>query len=147
MSLAVLCLDFLLWLELRQWWTEIKVIETRLQIAIGKEYRKLVVESDSMVAIKYIYFGCSSQHPHFRLVGSIQTLPASCLETLTTHVLSEANQIADMFAKHGLYLHESNTIFYSLPTSVVDAFKAGFVGISFLEVSSFFFWSCCPLSL
>lgn len=81
--------------------SEIKTILTGVKIAISKGFNKLVIESDSMVAVKYVWSGCSSQHPYFHLISSLKSLATSGSEVDILHILREANQVADGFAKHG----------------------------------------------
>lgn len=43
----------------------IKTILMGLQIVLCKGFLRIVVESDSMLAVKFIQIGCFSQHPYF----------------------------------------------------------------------------------
>ncbi|PNX75801.1 ribonuclease H, partial [Trifolium pratense] len=73
-----------------------------LQVAIGKGFQKILIESDSLAAINIIAGGCSISHPCFGLVNDIKNKATQVTEVRFMHMFREANQVADALAKFGL---------------------------------------------
>jgi len=70
-----------------------------------------VVESDFQVVVSLLNNDCPSYHPCFPLIKSI--LNQNRLKCILTwsHILWEANQIADSLTKFGLSIDSSTRIF------------------------------------
>lgn len=69
------------------------------------------MESDSMIAVKFLQTGCFLQYPQFRLIDSIRSLMSPCLKSSICHILRQDNQVSPGFAKHGLSLVSYSHIF------------------------------------
>ena len=70
-----------------------------LEIAVGKGYKKVLVETDSLLAIKEIEKGYSSLCEWGNIVCDICLSLAQCDEGLVGHVKREANSLAHNLAK------------------------------------------------
>nr|KYP65965.1 Putative ribonuclease H protein At1g65750 family [Cajanus cajan] len=89
---------------------------------------RVMVESDSSLEIRLILEGCSSAHPCSTLVQEIVELTRQVNFVSFTHILREADKVADFLAKYKLPLGEVMTIFNSPPEflhSLLDADKSG----------------------
>lgn len=86
-----------------------------IKLARINGYSRVMLGSDSLVAIKFIRDGCSSLYPSFNLVKKIQDLLRSEGDWTIVHTLREGNQVADSFAKFCLILVSCSRIFRSTP--------------------------------
>lgn len=89
-----------------------------------------------MSTVWFVKDGCSSRHPFFNLISYIQDLllleRGFCLE----HVLREANQVADSFAKNDLSLDNCSRFFPCISYVASNALRADLMGICFPRVSN-----------
>lgn len=83
---------------------ELIAIFNGLQIAFRKGYRRIIVESDSQVALKLLSDGCSPSHPCHMLIYAIKEIFGKLEEVHSCHIAREGNSVADAFAKYGLTL-------------------------------------------
>jgi len=72
-----------------------------LKLASKKGFSDLIVESDSLVAIKLLTGSCSTNHSSNQLVCNIGQL-ADQRSLVWHHVFWGVNQVADSLAKYGL---------------------------------------------
>lgn len=116
---------------------EILAISMGLNLARLKGFRKLEIETDSLAAVRFIKAGCSSRHPLFNLVSGIQDLLRMEGSCCINHVLREANQVADSFAKFGLSLDNCSRFFSCLPPFASLATRVDGMGTVFPRVFNF----------
>lgn len=83
----------------------------------------MVIESDSLSAIRLINEGCSSIHPLCILIREVQSLLKLEKEFFLGHILREANSLADCFAKNGMSLVKCSKTFYSIPSFAVNTLR------------------------
>lgn len=104
-----------------------------LQLARARGLDKIMVETDSMAAVRLIRMDCSPIHPNISLIKEIQDLMNPKKFCRIDHVMREANKVADDFAKHGLLmsLDSSICIFENIPLFVDGAFGADCTGTVF----------------
>nr|KYP45881.1 Putative ribonuclease H protein At1g65750 family [Cajanus cajan] len=76
----------------------------------------IIIESDSALAVKFLNEGCSREHPYYSLVNHIVRMAGDFPSIDCTHVLREANQVADGFAKFELSISEGMLCFDSPPS-------------------------------
>ncbi|TKY44918.1 putative ribonuclease H protein [Spatholobus suberectus] len=88
---------------------ELRDIYHVLRLALARGFNRIVIESDSLLAISLISQGCACQHSSRQLAQ----------EVTWNHVLREVNSVADSFARFGLSLDNDVRIFVS-PLSFVD---------------------------
>nr|KYP30980.1 Retrovirus-related Pol polyprotein LINE-1 [Cajanus cajan] len=74
-----------------------------------------LIESDSEIAVKLLNEGCSREHPCYSLVNHIVRVAGEIQNLECSHILREANQVADRFAKHGFSLSEGVSVFTQPP--------------------------------
>lgn len=86
-----------------------------LKLAKERGYSKIMVESDSLTAVKFINGGCLHSHQCKPLVNEIHKLMAELESIQVSHVFREANQVADRLANCGLSLDMSCKIFDVIP--------------------------------
>lgn len=79
---------------------------------------KILVETDSLAAVRLISGDCPTLHPCFNLVSDIKKLMGEEEHIILTHTFREANQVADGFAKHGLELISGCILFEYIPPFV-----------------------------
>lgn len=110
---------------------ELRAVSMGIKLAWLKGFRKVVIETDSAVAVCFIKAGCSSRHLLFNLISETQDL--LCRDDIFSinHVLREANQVADCFAKFGLSLDKCSRFFSCMPHFVSLAVRADCVGTAF----------------
>lgn len=109
---------------------EIHAIQMGIKLANLKRIRKMIIETDSLDAVRLIKEGCSSLHPLFSLISDVQDMLRSDQELSLNHIFREANSVADCFAKSGLMLDKCSKLFCSIPVFAVNAVRAdasGFV--------------------
>lgn len=92
---------------------------------------KVIVESDSMAAVRLINMGCSSLHPSANLVFDIRKILDMEGHFSISHTYRETNQVADGLAKYGMNLELECEFFDSLPRFLSVAFSADCSGIVF----------------
>lgn len=83
---------------------ELKAVLMGAELAHRKGYNRVILETDSLIAVRLINEGCSVLHPVFDLVGDIQEALRRVGETVVVHTLREDNQVADSSAKFGMTL-------------------------------------------
>ncbi|MED6131856.1 hypothetical protein PIB30_013819 [Stylosanthes scabra] len=72
-----------------------------LEIAIDNNIQHVIVESDSLAAIKFVQEGCHTGHPCLSLLEDIK-IQVWCLTLVSwCHTLREGNHVADSLAKKG----------------------------------------------
>lgn len=108
---------------------ELQAIYMGLKLAILRGFRKTVIESDSLNAVRIIKGGCSSRHPLFNLTGDIQNLLRMEGSFCLSHVMRDGNKVADSFAKFVLSLDNCSRCFSSLPFFALLVFRADCMGI------------------
>nr|KYP76197.1 Putative ribonuclease H protein At1g65750 [Cajanus cajan] len=87
------------------------VVQVKLwAIYLGLRIIKERIESDSAEAMKFLNEGCSRNHPCYSLVNLIVRTAADFHKLECNHVLREANQVADRFAKLYLFFVVLNNI-------------------------------------
>nr|KYP33785.1 Putative ribonuclease H protein At1g65750 family [Cajanus cajan] len=72
-------------------------------------------ESNSAEAVKFLNKGCSRNQPCYSLVNLIVRTAADFHKLECNHVLREANQVADRFAKEGSSIPSKIKIFHAPP--------------------------------
>lgn len=110
---------------------ELNAVWMGIELSHLKKFKKVVIETDSLRAVRMIRDGCSSIHPLFNLVSDIQRLLSVDGEFSLAHVLREANQLADCFAKFGLSLDFCSRVFYSVPSFAIASLRADSIGTVF----------------
>ncbi|XP_072087871.1 uncharacterized protein [Arachis hypogaea] len=84
-----------------------------LQIAIDNGYNRIVIESDSMMAINFIKEEYPRHRPCFPLLDDINVLSRRLAYVAWKHILHEANNVVDILARKGQNLPFGHQIFYS----------------------------------
>lgn len=82
-------------------------------------YHNILIEFDSLLAINLLNKGCTPRHPCYLLVQQITNLVGEAPNIKWSHVLQEANQVADRLAKRGLSLDFRYQIFDTLPSFLI----------------------------
>lgn len=72
------------------------------------------VYSDSQVAVQFLNEDCCNSHACMALVDSTHAVHNNLGEIKWMHVLREANQVADILAKHGLSMENQICCLISL---------------------------------
>jgi ribonuclease HI len=88
-------------------------ILSALQLVTEIGYRKVILESDSAVTIDLIMKGCPDNHPCATIVSFINRLKMQEWEVTFQHTYRLANQVANWFAGHALYLPTDMHVFNS----------------------------------
>lgn len=110
---------------------ELLALSMDLMLARLKGFQKVEIETGSLAAIRFIKAGCSSRHPLFNLISDIQDLLRMEGTFCINHVLRETNQVADSFAKFGLFLDKCNRFFSCMPHFASLAVRADCMGTLF----------------
>lgn len=71
--------------------TELWVVLYGVRFAWARGYTKIMIESDSLLAVNLIVNECSTRHPCYSLVHQIQALSISNITVQWKHVFREAN--------------------------------------------------------
>lgn len=119
---------------------ELLAIYTGATLARRQGVDKLLIHSDSLLAVRLVTVGCSSCHPQYRLVRDIKRIMGMDVDDsyVIEHTLWEANQVADGLAKFGLNLNACSRLFHSVPLFVSaavsgrwcwDLFSQRFLGV------------------
>lgn len=85
------------------------------RLAWERGFQNIIIESDSLLAINLLKNGCSSRHPCYALVHQIMQVIGGVPTIRSHHILREANQVADLLAKNGLFLDVRCRLFDSMP--------------------------------
>ncbi|RYR15710.1 hypothetical protein Ahy_B04g072626 [Arachis hypogaea] len=99
-----------------------------LQIAIDNGYNRIVIESDSMMAIGFIKVDCPRHHPCSPLLDDIKVLRRRLTQVSWKHILHEANGVADILARIGQNLPIGHQIFYFPPSEIVHSLYVDSIG-------------------
>lgn len=113
---------------------ELWAILKGLQLARARDSQKVHLETDSLAAVRLIKMECSPLHPCFNLIQDIRCLMQPEDNFYLSHILREANQVADGLAKMGLSLEPISRIFENLPLFLSAAFCADNAGVIFPRV-------------
>lgn len=100
-------------------------------VALMKGFSRVIVESDSMVAVNLINDGCPSTHPAHNLVEDIRIALRHLGSFFVVHTLREDNQAADSFAKFGLSLDYCSKFFSNFPAFASLPLRVDLAGIYF----------------
>ncbi|KAG4973833.1 putative ribonuclease H protein [Glycine soja] len=100
---------------------ELKGILFGLKLAWSRGYRRIRVDSDSLVAIKLMSKGCCMRHPFYNLVQEIHAVHGYQGNIYWNHVLREANQVADALAKKAITTLSLYQVFDFPPSCIVYA--------------------------
>ncbi|KAJ1389357.1 Ribonuclease H domain [Sesbania bispinosa] len=87
-----------------------------IKLAINRKLTKVVFESDSSSAIRFIQFGCDQAHLCSSLVDNIRKLIDSILEVVWSHTWREGNFLANAFANHALRCQDPYVEFGLVPS-------------------------------
>lgn len=101
-----------------------------VKIGWSRGFRRIRLCSDSKVALYLISKGVCTTHPCYYLISDILKVADDTGSIVWHHVLREANQVADGFAKFGLSLGTLR-IFYVPPSFILNALRADAIGICF----------------
>lgn len=110
---------------------ELLAIQAGIIMARKHGVERLLIHSDSLLAVRLITLGCPNVHPRGRLVRDIQRLMGHGDHYLLEHTFCEANQVADGLAKFGMTLDNSSRIFPSVPLFLSAAVRADSAGTCF----------------
>lgn len=110
---------------------KLEAIFIGISLSIIHGLKKVILESDSLVAVKLIGEGCHDQHPYFNLLREIRSLLLVEEEFYVTHTLREGNQVADSFAKFRLSLNNCSTVFRIVPAFASLSLQADMAGTCF----------------
>lgn len=103
---------------------ELHAILVGIRLIILHGFIKVIIESDSLLSVRFVNVGCSSLHPSYNLVKEIQESLPRDGSVSVVHALREANQVADSFAKFGLSLPCCSRFFSVLPRFAVVPHRA-----------------------
>lgn len=106
---------------------ELWAILKGLQIARSCGFSRILIETDSLAAVRLISLDCSPLHSSNNVVQDIRVIMIDC-DARLKHVFREANQVVDGFSKYGHSL-QSCAIFQSLSSFVSLAFQADCNGV------------------
>ncbi|KAJ1420857.1 Ribonuclease H domain [Sesbania bispinosa] len=95
---------------------ELHAILLGVKLAIKRKIFKVIFESDSSIAIRFIQFGCSKYHLCYHLVDNIRKLADSIPEFVWNHTRREGNFLAGSFANHAISSQESYVGFSVIPS-------------------------------
>lgn len=109
---------------------ELLAILVGAKLAVLKGFSRIIVESDSLVAVKLINKGCSLLHPAYNLVKDIVDALSLLEEFSVVHTLREGNQPADCFAKFGLSLSFCSRSFSNIPIFASFPLREDLEGVS-----------------
>ncbi|KAF7842222.1 reverse transcriptase [Senna tora] len=93
--------------------TELRGIVDGLEMLWEKDFRKVMIECDSEVALELVSNGVVDTHPCSALVQRVRSLIDRHWDTELVHVFREANQAADFMAKLSHSLAEGFLVFDS----------------------------------
>jgi ribonuclease HI len=102
-----------------------------LKLANNRGYKRIHVESDSLIAINLIRNGCNKEHSAFQLVKTALRFTEDMEAVIWQHSLREANQVADTLAKHSLSLLDNCKVFDNVPAFLVMPLMADSQCIAF----------------
>jgi ribonuclease HI len=91
-----------------------------LEIAITREMLHIIIETDSLLAVKLINQGCSNSHTCFTLISKITNLLSKLPMANIQHIGREANAAADLLAKNGFNCNNANVL-YLAPNFLVNS--------------------------
>lgn len=105
---------------LRQTWFLLDHYSSRaswhFQWSCQRGFHQIILESDSLIAVRLNNQGCSSNHPCYLIVRQINLLARGREFVSFDRRFREANQSVDAFAKHGLSLYlDFNQVFDFIP--------------------------------
>ena len=112
-------------------WTELWAIQSMLQLAWNRRVPKLLVESDSAVAIKLVNEGCNNLHPYASLVLHIRAWKERDWVLQFGHVYREANRVADCLANLACSLPDGTHVYEDAPACCRDLVFFDCMGTSF----------------
>nr|KYP56524.1 Putative ribonuclease H protein At1g65750 family [Cajanus cajan] len=93
----------------------------------------ICVETDSAVAVKLLKEGCIRTHDSYSLVNKIVHIVGDDHEVSCSHIFREANQVADLLAKHGRSLQNRIVIFSDPPSWIHFALLADLSAVAFFR--------------
>ena len=96
-------------------------------------YRKVLVELDSMCAVKLCQGQTLEPHAAFPLVNAIRRALSLSWMVHLTHVFRESNHCVNSFAREGHRQGVHFMLFSSLPTFAYVAFNSDLMGVLPLE--------------
>ena len=112
-------------------WTELWAIHTMLHLAWERRVPKVVIESDSAVAVNLIIDGCPVLHPYDSLVLQIREWRQKNWEVIILHIYREANRVADCLANLAHSFLVGVHVLDVPPSSCRDLLFADCTGVSF----------------
>lgn len=110
---------------------ELRAILASTQLVRRKGLSNIIIEIDSLTAVRLIRGGCSNLHPCYSLVKDIQSNIRMIRGCYVCQTLREANQVTDSLAKFGLGLSSCSRFFPCLPSFLSLSFHADLAGTVF----------------
>ncbi|KAF7820707.1 reverse transcriptase [Senna tora] len=116
---------------------ELCAIALGIKLAKDLACRKLVVESDSLSAVKLLFenYSCNS-HTSGALIQFCRSTLPDFSEVQVCHTLREGNMCADALAKHANLSSDAWKVYDTLPGFLRSCFFADHVGISHVREAS-----------
>ncbi|KAK7250720.1 hypothetical protein RIF29_33336 [Crotalaria pallida] len=84
------------------------------RLAVSRGFVNIIIEADSLCAIRFLHYGIPRTHPSAALVSSIKNTLSNC-NVIFNHAFREANKVADMLSKHGHEVEGEMKIFEVVP--------------------------------
>lgn len=110
---------------------ELWAIYHGLSLAWGRGFRNIIIDSDSINAVKLLSEGCDQLHPCLHLVRGMKSMIVQPADIRWSHIWREANQIADILAKESTTLPFPCKIHDVAPPSLFMALIADGCGTVF----------------
>ncbi|XP_057419026.1 uncharacterized protein LOC130713258 [Lotus japonicus] len=112
-------------------WAELWGIFSAISLAWRRSFPKVIIESDSSVAVQLVTLGCDPWHPYGGLVGQIRAWMERAWEVRVVHVRREANQVADCLANMAHDLTLGIHVIERAPPNCSSLLLADVSGVSF----------------
>lgn len=102
-----------------------------IQLAWTRGLQRIIVESDSLVAVNLIKTSCEATHPYASLILQIRGLMVQAWEIKVQHTLREANQVADHLANMAHDLELGTHVLSDPPHSCRDLLLFDVMGVAY----------------
>ncbi|GLT37826.1 hypothetical protein SLA2020_121150 [Shorea laevis] len=109
---------------------ELWAIRDGLSLAVERGFTKIIVETDSKVAVTLLNSNYINFHPLATLLDDCRALLCQIPEVHLHHIYREANSVADLLAKMGTTLASSFVILEHCPTDICNMYFLDVMGNS-----------------
>ncbi|KAK0586532.1 hypothetical protein LWI29_008529 [Acer saccharum] len=107
-----------------------------LNLVWQRGFRRVIVESDSKIAVDLLNNPAPTLHPLLSIIQACQSFFEYDWSCFILYVFRESNRVADRLASLGHSLDLGSTIFNSPPPLVADSLRDDFNGVGFARMVS-----------